>query len=117
MDLSIVIVNWNTRELLRDCLRSVFPGLGPLKAEVLVVDNASDDGSSIMVRREFPEVRLIENDRNLGFAAGNNVAAKGEGAARDAAEHRHAGPWRCPATGGGLARRAPGRSACSVPAS
>jgi GT2 family glycosyltransferase len=76
MDLSIVIVNWNTRELLRDCLRSVFQGLSPLKAEVLVVDNASDDGSSIMMKREFPEVRLIQNDRNLGFAAGNNVALR-----------------------------------------
>jgi GT2 family glycosyltransferase len=76
MDLSIVIVNWNTRELLRDCLRSVFQGLSPLKAEVIVVDNASDDGSSIMTNREFPEVRLIENDRNLGFAAGNNVALR-----------------------------------------
>ncbi|MDU8913706.1 glycosyltransferase family 2 protein [Aestuariicoccus sp. MJ-SS9] len=76
MDLSIVIVNWNTRALLRDCLRSVFDGLGPLVAEVLVADNASDDGSVAMVRRDFPQVRLIENAQNLGFAAGNNVALR-----------------------------------------
>jgi GT2 family glycosyltransferase len=76
MDLSIVIVNWNTQGLLRDCLTSVFRGLGPLKAEVIVVDNASEDGSARMVRREFPEVRLIENARNLGFAAGNNTGLR-----------------------------------------
>jgi GT2 family glycosyltransferase len=60
MDLSIVIVNWNTREMLRDCLRSVLSGLGPLAAEILVVDNASSDGSVEMVRAEFPAVRLID---------------------------------------------------------
>lgn len=76
MDLSIVIVNWNTREMLRDCLRSVLSGLGPLAAEILVSDNASSDGSVEMVRAEFPAVRLIVNDRNLGFAGGNNVALR-----------------------------------------
>jgi GT2 family glycosyltransferase len=76
MDLSIVIVNWNTRELLRDCLTSVFRGLHGLKAEVIVVDNASGDGSAIMVHREFPDVWLIENADNLGFAGGNNVALR-----------------------------------------
>lgn len=76
MDLSIVIVNWNTRDLLRDCLESVFAGLGGLTAEVLVVDNASDDGSAEMVRRAFPDAELIQNPRNLGFAAGNNVALR-----------------------------------------
>lgn len=76
MDLSIVIVNWNTQDLLRDCLASVFRGLGSLKAEVIVSDNASEDGSVDMVRREFPQVRLIANARNLGFAGGNNVALR-----------------------------------------
>ena len=74
MDLSIVIVNWNTCSLLRDCLRSVFQGLGTLKVEVLVVDNASDDGSVRMVNAEFPQAILIQNTENLGFAAGNNTA-------------------------------------------
>jgi GT2 family glycosyltransferase len=76
MDLSIVIVNWNTRELLRDCLASVFAGVGALAVEVLVVDNASNDGSSEMVRQEFPHAEVIENAKNLGFAGGNNVALR-----------------------------------------
>ncbi|MFK7871005.1 MAG: glycosyltransferase family 2 protein [Roseobacter sp.] len=76
MDLSIVIVNWNTQDMLRDCLQSIESGLGSLKAEVLVVDNASQDGSCAMVRAEFPAVRLIENETNFGFAGGNNVALR-----------------------------------------
>jgi len=76
MDLSIVIVNWNTEGLLRDCLKSVFSSLGSIKAEVLVVDNASSDGSCAMVRAEFPAVQLIESAENLGFAGGNNVALR-----------------------------------------
>mgnify|MGYP000070306992 CR=1 FL=1 len=74
MDLSIVIVNWNTREMLRDCLQSVFDTLGNLKAEVFVVDNASEDGSQDMVRESFPQVNLICNTDNRGFAAANNQA-------------------------------------------
>ncbi|MEX0303295.1 MAG: glycosyltransferase family 2 protein [Leisingera sp.] len=76
MDLSIVIVNWNTRDLLRDCLHSVEAGTGSLEVEILVVDNASSDGSADMVRAEFPRVQLIENPENLGFAAGNNAALR-----------------------------------------
>ncbi|MDO6798746.1 glycosyltransferase family 2 protein [Shimia thalassica] len=74
MDLSIVIVNWNTREMLRDCLQSVFDTLSDLKAEVFVVDNASEDGSQDMVRESFPQVNLICNTDNRGFAAANNQA-------------------------------------------
>lgn len=73
-DLSIVIVNWNTLELTRDCLESVFAGLDGLDAEVIVVDNASDDGSPEMVARAFPGVLLIRNAENRGFAAANNQA-------------------------------------------
>lgn len=76
MDLSIVIVNWNTCDLLRDCLTSVRAGLGDLQVEVLVVDNASSDTSVAMVRAEFPNVTLIESVDNLGFAGGNNVALR-----------------------------------------
>jgi GT2 family glycosyltransferase len=76
MDLSIVIVNWNTRDLLADCLRSVMAGLAGIEAEVFVVDNASSDDSVAMVERDFPQVRLIRNDTNLGFAAANNVALR-----------------------------------------
>ena len=76
MDLSIVIVNWNTQPMLRDCLVSVFAGLGGLSAEVFVVDNASSDGSQAMVARDFPQVRLICNATNRGFAAANNQALR-----------------------------------------
>ena len=74
MDLSIIIVNWNTREMLRDCLQSVYDQLGKLEAEVWVVDNASEDGSAEMVASAFPQVRLIRNVQNRGFAAANNQA-------------------------------------------
>jgi len=71
IDLSILIVNWNTRDLLAGCLESVGR---PLAAEVVVVDNASTDGSAQMVRERYPWVRLIENAENVGFAAANNQA-------------------------------------------
>lgn len=75
-DLSIIIVSYNTRDLLRACLQSVIKGL-PLAQlkngyEILVVDNASTDGSVTMIKAESPQVRLIENTSNVGFAAGNN---------------------------------------------
>ena len=71
---SIVIVSWNTRDLLRDCLASTLGACAALgrPAEVIVVDNASTDGTSEMVRREFPGVQLVENRQNAGFAAANN---------------------------------------------
>jgi len=72
MDLSIVIVSWNTRELLRACLKAVQAEIAPLTTEVFVVDNASADASAEMVGKDFPWVNLIANTRNLGFAAGNN---------------------------------------------
>jgi len=71
MDLSIVIVNWNTRDMLRSCLASI-PISSGLQSEVIVIDNASRDGSSLMVAEEFPEVRLIQNSANLGFATATN---------------------------------------------
>lgn len=103
-DLSILIVNWNTRELLAGCLQSVISNRLPVNGnqtsvtarpssepasqghrlpitEVVVVDNASSDGSAAMVRERFPWVILIESPDNLGFAAGNNLAltaAQGE---------------------------------------
>ena len=75
MDLSIVIVNWNVRELLQCCLSSVYRATGAsLELEVIVVDNASSDGSVAMVCEDFPQVHLIANDENLGFTKGNNQA-------------------------------------------
>ncbi len=72
MDVSVVIVSWNTCDILRDCLQSVAAEAGPVSCEIIVVDNASADGSVAMVRREFPHVRVIENAGNRGFAAANN---------------------------------------------
>jgi len=73
-ELSVIIVSYNTRELLRECLKSVEAAVRGLDAEVFVVDNASRDGSAGMVRREFPGVILHALDDNVGFAAANNVA-------------------------------------------
>ena len=73
MDLSIIIVNWNTRDMLRDCLASLPAATEGLATEILVVDNASSDGSAAMVSEEFPRVRLIESGSNLGFSRANNL--------------------------------------------
>lgn len=73
-DVSVVIVSFNTCGLLRECLQSLSRETRGLSAEVLVVDNASHDESAEMVAREFPDVRLIRSDTNLGFAAANNRA-------------------------------------------
>ncbi|HID63003.1 MAG TPA: glycosyltransferase family 2 protein [Anaerolineae bacterium] len=75
LDLSVIIVSWNTRDLLRDCLRSL-QAHKPNPAEVIVIDNASSDGSPDMVAREFPDVRLIRNTKNVGFARANNQGIK-----------------------------------------
>jgi GT2 family glycosyltransferase len=74
-DLAIVILNWNTRDLLRDCLASIYANQG-LDFQVCVVDNASTDGSPEMVEREFPQTRVIRSLRNGGFAYGNNLGLK-----------------------------------------
>lgn len=71
-DLSIVIINWNTLQMLREVLASVAANAGRLALQVIVVDNASEDGSADMVAAEFPEVTLIRNQENRGFAAANN---------------------------------------------
>lgn len=76
MDLSIIIINWNTREMLRDCLNSVFDFAPRGTFEVIVVDNASTDGSAAMIRDAFPTIKLIINSYNRGFAAANNQALK-----------------------------------------
>lgn len=74
VDLSIAIVSWNTRDLLRDCLKSVYDKTSGVEFEVVVVDNASSDGSVEMVRGEFPQATLVANTQNTGFAAANNQA-------------------------------------------
>lgn len=71
-DLSVVIVNWNTIDLLRDVLASTFANTGGLTVQVIVIDNASQDGSADMVAHDFPDALLIRNTDNRGFAAANN---------------------------------------------
>ena len=72
--ISIIIVNFNTENLLRDCLRSIYEKTSGLSYEIFVVDNASSDNSCTMVQYEFPEINLIRNTENKGFAAANNQA-------------------------------------------
>jgi N-acetylglucosaminyl-diphospho-decaprenol L-rhamnosyltransferase len=86
MDLAIITVSYNTRDLLADCLQSALDGLkrSGLEGEMWVVDNASSDGSADMVYRRFPDVRLIAAKENLGFAAGNNLALRTMGFSLDA---------------------------------
>lgn len=75
-DVCIVLVNYNTRDLLRNCLNSIFASQGVGHIGVTVVDNASSDGSAALVRAEFPQVHLIANRENLGYAAANNLALR-----------------------------------------
>jgi N-acetylglucosaminyl-diphospho-decaprenol L-rhamnosyltransferase len=74
-DLAVVIVNWNTVDLLRGCLASICENKESV-FEVCVVDNASDDGSAEMVAATFPQVRLIRNSRNTGFSAAANTGMR-----------------------------------------
>lgn len=72
MDLSIIIISYNTEDILRDCLSSVITNTHDLDYEIIVIDNASSDGSVEMLRKEFPSVKIICNRENLGFAKANN---------------------------------------------
>ena len=119
-NISIIIVSFNTRDLLRECLQSVLTEAADLETEILVVDNASVDGSAAMVRDEFPQVQLLCSEVNLGFGAANNLAlarATGKyfvllnsdaffapGALALAIEHMDAHP-RCALGGGRLTGR------------
>ena len=72
MDLSIIIISWNTRDLLLQCLESIYSAGAGIAFETLVVDNASTDGSPEAVRQAFPPVKIIENIQNVGFGRANN---------------------------------------------
>jgi GT2 family glycosyltransferase len=75
-DLSVIVVNWNTRELLRACLTSLERHLASVDHEIVVVDNASSDGSADMVTADFSAVRLVRNSENVGFGRANNQAMR-----------------------------------------
>lgn len=76
MKLSIVVICWNDRKVIMDCLRSIFAETGSIEFEVIVSDNGSTDGAPDEIRREFPSVRIVENGANLGFAKGNNAGIR-----------------------------------------
>jgi GT2 family glycosyltransferase/lipopolysaccharide/colanic/teichoic acid biosynthesis glycosyltransferase len=76
LDLSIIIVNYNVKEFLQNLLDSLYTGIGNLKAEIIVIDNNSEDGSADVIKQKYPGVTLIENKQNIGFGAANNLGMK-----------------------------------------
>lgn len=72
IDVSVIIVNWNTRHYVLDCIRSLLAYQGQYKLEIIVVDNASEDDSAAAIKAQFPQVVVIENPDNRGFARANN---------------------------------------------
>lgn len=76
MDVSIILVNYNTCDLILQCLQSVYEKTNGIDFEVIVVDNASSDKSTEMIRRQYPQVQVIENSENLGFGRANNLGAE-----------------------------------------
>ena len=79
--LSVVILSYNTSGLLKQCLAAVLAsnGFESKELEIIVVDNNSSDGSAEMIEKEYPEIKLIRNKKNLGFSAGNNIGIKNSG--------------------------------------
>lgn len=76
MDISVILVSYNTKDMTRDCLNSVYKFTKDIEFEVYVVDNNSHDGSVEMIEQEFPQVKLIKNPDNKGFGAANNIAIR-----------------------------------------
>lgn len=72
VDVSIIVANWNTRELLRDCIRSIYGKTKGIRYELIIADDASTDGSAEIIQREFPQVKIIQNEKNLGYAKSIN---------------------------------------------
>src|ERR1051325_9300331 len=72
-EVSVIIVSWNCQQLLSECLQSLLCQLSAASSEIIVVDNASTDGTPHAIRTKFPAVQLIETGGNLGFARGNNI--------------------------------------------
>ncbi len=75
-DLSIIIVNYNTKQILKNCLESIYKHLNDVDFEIIIVDNNSQDESVQMVRKEFRKVRIIANNKNIGFGSANNQGIK-----------------------------------------
>lgn len=89
LDLAIIIVNYNTKNLLRDCLTSIYSSQGDIHFKVVVVDNASADGSAGMVEAEFPQAEVIASPTNGGFAYANNLGLRRAGFDSDGTPQPH----------------------------
>ena len=76
VDVSVIVVSWNTKSLLYQCLQSLMEHKTRYQMEIIVVDNASSDGTQTMVKEKFPQINFIQNDTNLGFAKANNIGIK-----------------------------------------
>jgi len=76
MDVSIVLVSYNTKDLTKDCIKSIYNKTQDLNFDIWVIDNNSSDGSAQMIREEFPQIKLIESKENLGFGRANNAAIR-----------------------------------------
>jgi GT2 family glycosyltransferase len=74
VDLSIIIINWNSPDFVRKCLASIFTNTEGFSFEVIVVDNGSFDGCGKMIERDFPQVKFVQSEENIGFARSNNLA-------------------------------------------
>jgi N-acetylglucosaminyl-diphospho-decaprenol L-rhamnosyltransferase len=97
LDLLIVIVNYNTRDFLRDCLASIYESKGDFSYQVCVVDNCSQDDSAAMVRQEFPQAQLIASPVNRGYAYANNLGLRAFGFQDDSVVRQDApDEGRCP---------------------
>ena len=75
-DLSIIIVNYNVKEFLQNLLHSIEKASSKIISEIIIVDNASEDGSVELIKQKFPNVKLVENKTNYGFGKANNQALK-----------------------------------------
>jgi GT2 family glycosyltransferase len=71
-ELSIIVVSYNVRDLLLNCIKSIIDTAASIDYEIIIVDNGSNDGSAAAVREAFPEIQVIPNRENLGFASANN---------------------------------------------
>ena len=76
MDLSIIIVNYNVKEFLQNLIHSIEKASSNLTKEIIIIDNASDDGSVDFIKEKFPQIKLIANQTNLGFGKANNIGLK-----------------------------------------
>jgi GT2 family glycosyltransferase len=75
-DISIIITSYNTSDILKSCIKSIYKSIDAITYEIICVDDNSDDGSADMVRNNFPEVQLIKNKENLGYAKSNNIGIR-----------------------------------------